>query len=179
MVALLVTGVSASSLGQEAPIERVGDSTVVARIDAQTRILYDSTERWVFALTRGNVLREPGAYGTEVQAGFRAGEPVRIIAGGWTRNGKFGVEFYRVGGELVFTYESAERFREAGGKGWRNFKGNVAWERRTYLVNGRIAYAATTGEGAPPLSADRLRGNLERVLGLLKASAKPPNPGAD
>jgi hypothetical protein len=153
--------------GQSATTTREGDSTVVAGIDAQTRIIYDSTERWVFAFTRANLSSEPGAFGTEVQAGFRQGVPVRIIAGGWTPQGKFGAEYYRVGGELVFVYESTERFGELAGPGWRNFKGLAGWERRTYLVAGRVAYAETTGDGAPPVSAERLHASLNRLLAAL------------
>jgi hypothetical protein len=153
--------------GQTGSTTREGDSTVVAGVDAQTRILHDSTERWAFTFTRANLSSEPGAFGTEVQAGLRKGVPVRIITGGWTPRGKFGAEYYRVGGELVFVYESTELFRELAGPGWRNFKGLAGWERRTYLVAGRVAYVETTGDGAPPVSAERLHANLNRILAAL------------
>lgn len=164
---VLFTAGATRTWGQSGPVKRAGDSTVVAAIEARTRVVYDSTEKWVFAFTQANVIGEPGAYGTEIQTGLRQGVPVRIIAGGWTPQGKFGAEYYRVGGELIFVYESTERFRELAGPGWRNFKGLAGWERRTYLVGGRVAYVETTGEGAPPASAERLHANLNRILAAL------------
>jgi hypothetical protein len=153
--------------GQDRTPTRDGDSTVVAGIEAQTRILYDSTEKWVFAFTQANLSSEPEAWGTEVQAGLRRGVPSRILAVTWTPRGKVGAEYYRVGGELVFVYESMEHFRELAGSGWRNFKGLAGWERRTYLVRGRVAYVETLGDGAPPISAQRLHANLNRILAAL------------
>jgi hypothetical protein len=120
--------------------------------------------KWVFAFTRENLLNEPNAYGTEVQAGLRNGIPDRLIAGGWTPNGKFGAEYYLVNGRVVFVYESRERFRELSQPGWRNFRGNSAWERRIYLTNGRIAYVETTGFGAPDPSAKEIEAIVARLL---------------
>ncbi len=165
LLVLVTTGLTLM-WGQVAPT-RAGDSTVVAAIDARTRVIYDSTERWVFALTQANLLGEPGAYGTEVQAGFRQGVPVRIIAGGWSPQGKYAAEYYRSGAELIFVYETAERFTEIARPGWRNFKGLAGWERRIYLVDGRIAYVETKGDRVPPASAAGLQANLTRLLGVL------------
>ena len=166
---VLVVSAGPAVLGaQDAYPRREGDPTVVAGIDAQTRILYDSTEKWAFAFTRANLADEPGAYGTEIQAGLRGGVPVRIIAGGWTSRGRFGAEYYLVNRRLVFVYESSEHFRESAGSGWRNFKGNEGWERRIYLVEGRVAYVETTGEGATELSAQQLESRVTRILEALR-----------
>lgn len=145
-----------------------GDSTVKAAIDAQAQMVYDSAKGWNWAFTRANLLSVRGAHGTEMQAAHWNGEPVRLIAGGWDAEGKFGAEYYRVDGKLVFVYQSGERFQETARPGWRNFKGLSGWERRVYLVNGTIAYVETTGSGAPPVTADLLHDNVAKLLAVLK-----------
>ena len=174
----LVAWPGGQAQAQADTLHRQGDPSVVTAIEAETRRVYDSTTSWVFVFTRENLLGTAGAYGTEIQAGQRDGEVVRIIAGSWFPSGKVGVEFYRVHGKLVFTYESEERFAEVGGAGWKNFKGHAGWERRTYLVNGEVSYVETLGAGAPPVSAARLERALRRVLGAVASRQEPARRGA-
>jgi hypothetical protein len=165
MVAIGLAG-GASLAGAQAAESYEGDSAAVARIDAQTRAVYDQVQSWRFLLTSKNLTQEPGAVGTEIQAGPREGEPVRTIAGGWTPQGKFGAEYYRVNGQLVFVYESFEGFQDRGTMRWRNFKGNPGWERRTYLENGKVVYTEANGPSPAP-DVTRLIATMERLVAEL------------
>lgn len=166
MVVAVLAGRSTFAFGQAPPESHSGDSAAVLRIDGQTRAIYDQVQSWRFLFTPKNLLREPGALGTEVQVGPREGEPVRIIAGGWTPLGKFGAEYYRVNGQLVFVYQSFEWFQRPTIAGWRNFKGNPGWERRTYLDDGKVVYTEANGP-APAPDASGLIDTAARIVAEL------------
>jgi hypothetical protein len=138
----------------------LGDSTLRRSIDQRTHQLYDSLDKRIHRLVRGNPLGIPRARGSELTAQWtREGAGFgRIVASGWTPTGKFGSEYYFDGGSLLFVYETFEYFE--------NVRGKASWERRIYLRDGTIVYSE--GQRVQPLSSDadakRLLANAQRLL---------------
>ena len=106
-------------------------------------------------MTSGNVLGLDGPLGTELQGELVGSDLVRVVAMAFTKQGKYGAEYYMRDGNLLFVYETFEYFEESAPvKAWQDFKHIVAWERRSYFRNALVAYGVSRGMGAPEPGAN-------------------------
>jgi hypothetical protein len=156
--------------------DRVGDSTVVARTVAATRLIYDSAGGRVFSFIAGNALDIAGANATEIQATYLNGAVARVVAGTWGAAGKYGVEFYYQGDSLLFSFDTFEYIAEAAPpRQWQNFKRLPAWERRVYWNGPAAAFVETSGSPArlAPGERERLLRSAGTLRELMKARRTP------
>lgn len=173
---LVLSGaVPSSATGQAARPTRLGDSTVVPAIAHRSQVAYDSTGgRWGgFVLTKKNLTGLAGAYGTDIRVAYLHGAPARLVLEQWTPEGKYGAEYYLSDGEPYLVFATLERYQEATGDPWHNFKGLGGWEQRIYLVGGDIRYVETQGTSAPTPSTEGVRAVVGRLLNALRARSRP------
>ncbi len=165
----------------ESPNKTVGDRAVERAILAQTRELYGKDTAQVFLTTSDNVLRLDGPLGTELQGALVGSDLVRVFVMAFTKQGKYGAEYYMRDGNLLYVYETLEYFQEsAPARAWQNFKHIAAWERRSYFRNGIVAYGASRGKGAPEPGADgkNLQEQSRHLARLLASRPQVPTPPA-
>jgi hypothetical protein len=153
-----------------------GSADLRAPIDARTRQIYDAAGQRAFRMTRANPLAIPHAQGMEL-TGTRAGQGFsRIVAFVWTKEGKYGVEYYFDGNKLLLVFETFEYFDTTAPKqAWRNFKGIPGWSRRTYFQGAAIVYAEAQGADAPApgAGAEKLITDARKLAMLLGDKPRP------
>jgi len=166
---------SSNAEAQNSSPTQHGDSTVVPAIERRSQAVNDSAGgRWGgFVYTRRNLSGIAGAYGTDIKAAFIQAAPARLVLEQWTPDGKYGAEYYLADGEPYLVFTTFERYQEATGDAWHNFKGLGGWEQRIYLVGGDIRYVETQGGGAPTPSTEGTRATVHRLLDAIGARRRP------
>ena len=155
------------------PAVRAGDSTSAAPIDSALRVVYARARPSAGLLTRANPLHQPGAIDTEVQSFAEDGRLTRLVANVVTPYGRYSVEYFgEPGAPPRFVFETAWYYDDAAGRpASRHFWGQPSWERRTYLVNGRVTFTETIGDGANPASDGATHARRVDALRRLLVSA--------
>ena len=100
-------------------------------------------------------------------------KPTRLVLEQWTPEGKYGGEYYLADGEPYVIFATFERYQEAIGGPWHNFKGFGGWEQRIYLAGGEIRYVETQGTGAPTPSTEGVRAIVVHLLDALRERRRP------
>jgi hypothetical protein len=165
-------------LAQNSELRPYGDPSVRTAVDAQLKRIYELTTGpgvHIELLTKENPIQLSDAVGAEFSASLVDGSPARIVGTVWTKQGKYSIEFYRVGGRLIMVYETFAFFVEAAPPdAWHNFMGLPAWESRIYYGSqGEVAYAESRGTQAPAPESNgkKLQQDAARLDKLLNASA--------
>ena len=153
-VAILALAFGGETLAAEPESRTYGDPAVRSNLDAQLKRIYELATGpgvQVELITRHNPLHLRDAFGMEATASIIGGSEGRILATVWTRKGKYSIEFYREGDQLLMVYETFSFFVEsAPPDAWHNFMGLPAWESRIYFgATGEVGYAETHGRQAP------------------------------
>ena len=121
--------------GQDAELKR--------QIDAETRTIYDKAQSRVFRLAS---TCPPEWKLCEITAYYLGDSLGRVVLAGWEDRGRWAAEYYLRGDAILFIYESLEYLPGKAPIGaWRNGKGLPAWERRTYLRDGKAGHVETRG----------------------------------
>jgi hypothetical protein len=152
-----------------------GDSSSVARINAATRVIYDSSGNKVYSLVRGNPLGLPTADAAEIEGSFLGGRISRIVAFSWTSSGKYATELYFQRDSLIFVYEDFAYLPGQAPPGqWQNFKKLPVWEARSYWHGDSILFIEARGRSAsyPPSEVAALRRRARTLRRIVEDRAR-------
>jgi len=178
MVAILALVFGGKIHAENPQLRTYGDPSARTAVDARLRRIYELANgpgTHIELLTSDNPLQLSDAVGTELSASMVDGSPARIVGTVWTKQGKYSIEFYRVGGKLLMVYETFVFFVEsAPPDAWHNFMGLPAWESRIYYgAQGEVAYAESHGSQAPAPESNgkKLQQDAARLDKVLNGSA--------